>query len=149
MRSWRRRGECLGVATATASEAMSLADMGYRVLKFFPAEPAGGIAALKGLGAPLADLEFCPTGGIDAAKAPAYLALPNVAAVGGSWVAPAKAVASGDWAAITGLAKSVRTRRKRTTITRISSLPKVPIYVQQSNQDVPWVSQCRSCPTRL
>ena len=89
---------------ATASEAMALADMGYRALKFFPAEPAGGTAALKALGAPLADLVFCPTGGIDAAKAPAYLALPNVAAVGGSWVAPAKAVAAGDWDAITGLA---------------------------------------------
>ena len=90
---------------ATASEAMALADMGYRVLKFFPAEPAGGTAALKAIGAPLADLMFCPTGGIDAAKAPGYLALPNVAAVGGSWVAPAKAVAAGDWAAITALAR--------------------------------------------
>jgi 2-dehydro-3-deoxyphosphogluconate aldolase / (4S)-4-hydroxy-2-oxoglutarate aldolase len=90
---------------ATASEAMALADMGYRVLKFFPAEPAGGTAALKAIGAPLSDLVFCPTGGIDAAKAPAYLALPNVAAVGGSWVAPAKAVASADWAAISALAR--------------------------------------------
>jgi 2-dehydro-3-deoxyphosphogluconate aldolase / (4S)-4-hydroxy-2-oxoglutarate aldolase len=90
---------------ATASEAMALADMGYRVLKFFPAEPAGGTAALKAIGAPLSDLVFCPTGGIDAAKAPGYLALPNVAAVGGSWVAPAKAVAAGDWAAITALAR--------------------------------------------
>ncbi len=89
---------------STASEAMALADMGYRVLKFFPAEPAGGTAALKALGAPLADLVFCPTGGIDAAKAPSYLALPNVAAVGGSWVAPAKAVAAADWSAITALA---------------------------------------------
>lgn len=90
---------------ATASEAMALADMGYRVLKFFPAEPAGGTAALKALGAPLADLAFCPTGGIDAAKARSYLALPNVVAVGGSWVAPAGAVASGDWAGITALAR--------------------------------------------
>jgi 2-dehydro-3-deoxyphosphogluconate aldolase/(4S)-4-hydroxy-2-oxoglutarate aldolase len=90
---------------ATASEAMALSDLGYRVLKFFPAEPAGGTAALKAIGAPLADLMFCPTGGIDAAKAPAYLALSNVAAVGGSWVAPAKAVTAGDWAAITALAR--------------------------------------------
>jgi 2-dehydro-3-deoxyphosphogluconate aldolase / (4S)-4-hydroxy-2-oxoglutarate aldolase len=97
---------------STASEAMALADMGYRVLKFFPAEPAGGTAALKALGAPLADLVFCPTGGIDAAKAPAYLALKNVAAVGGSWVAPAKAVAAGDWAAITALAKDAAKLRK-------------------------------------
>lgn len=93
---------------ATASEAMALADMGYRVLKFFPAESAGGAAALKALGAPLGNLVFCPTGGIDAAKAPSYLALPNVAAVGGSWVAPAKLVAAGDWAAITALAKDAR-----------------------------------------
>ena len=91
---------------ATASEAMALADMGYHVLKFFPAEPAGGTAALKAIGAPLAGLTFCPTGGIDAAKAPGYLALPNVAAVGGSWVAPASAVASGDWATITALARA-------------------------------------------
>ena len=90
---------------ATASEAMSLADMGYRVLKFFPAEPAGGTAALKAIGAPLSDLMFCPTGGISSANAATYLALPNVAAVGGSWVAPAKAVAAGDWSAITVLAK--------------------------------------------
>lgn len=89
---------------ATASEAMALCDMGYRVLKFFPAEPAGGAAALKALGAPLPGVAFCPTGGIDAVKAAAYLALPNVAAVGGSWVAPAQAVANGDWAAITALA---------------------------------------------
>ena len=91
---------------ATASEAMALADMGYAVLKFFPAEPAGGTAALKAIGAPLSDIVFCPTGGIDAAKAPAYLALANVAAVGGSWVAPAKAVSTGDWAAITDLARA-------------------------------------------
>jgi 2-dehydro-3-deoxyphosphogluconate aldolase / (4S)-4-hydroxy-2-oxoglutarate aldolase len=90
---------------ATASEAMALADMGYRVLKFFPAEPAGGTAALKAIGAPLTDLVFCPTGGIDAVKAPSYLALSNVVAVGGSWVAPAKLVASGGWAAITALAR--------------------------------------------
>ncbi len=90
---------------ATVSEAMSLADMGYRVLKFFPAEPAGGTAALNAIGAPLSDLMFCPTGGISAGNAATYLALPNVAAVGGSWVAPANLVAAGDWAAITVLAK--------------------------------------------
>jgi 2-dehydro-3-deoxyphosphogluconate aldolase / (4S)-4-hydroxy-2-oxoglutarate aldolase len=88
----------------TASEAMALRDLGYRTLKFFPAEAAGGVAALKGLGGPLADLMFCPTGGIDVAKAPAYLALPNVITVGGSWVAPAKTVAARDWATIKALA---------------------------------------------
>jgi 2-dehydro-3-deoxyphosphogluconate aldolase / (4S)-4-hydroxy-2-oxoglutarate aldolase len=89
---------------ATASEAMALRDLGYRTLKFFPAEPAGGVAALKGLAGPLPDLMFCPTGGIDAAKAPSYLALPTVITVGGSWVAPANLVAAGGWPAITALA---------------------------------------------
>jgi 2-dehydro-3-deoxyphosphogluconate aldolase/(4S)-4-hydroxy-2-oxoglutarate aldolase len=89
---------------ATASEAMALGDLGYRVLKFFPAEPAGGIAALKALAAPLPHLRFCPTGGIDVAKARAYLALPNVVCVGGSWVAPAGKVAAGDWTEIIRLA---------------------------------------------
>ncbi len=95
---------------ATASEAMALADMGYRVLKFFPAEPAGGTAALRAIGAPLSNLAFLPTGGIDAAKAASYLALPNVAAVGGSWVAPANLIAAGEWAGITALAKAAATQ---------------------------------------
>lgn len=90
---------------ATASEAMALSDLGYRVVKFFPAEPAGGVPALKAFGAPLADIMFCPTGGIDLAKAPSYLALPNVVTVGGSWIAPAKAIAAGEWHTIEGLAR--------------------------------------------
>ena len=81
----------------TVSEAMVLADRGYRLLKFFPASGAGGVIWLRAVAAPLADLRFCPTGGIDAASAPSYLALPNVACVGGSWVAPAKIVAAGAW----------------------------------------------------
>ena len=88
----------------TASEAMALADLGYRLLKFFPAEPAGGIAALKALAAPLPMIRFCPTGGIDAARAPGYLGLANVIAVGGSWVAPRELVRARDWVAITKLA---------------------------------------------
>jgi 2-dehydro-3-deoxyphosphogluconate aldolase/(4S)-4-hydroxy-2-oxoglutarate aldolase len=90
---------------ATASEAMALCDLGYRALKFFPAEPAGGAAYLKALAAPLPSVVFCPTGGIDAANAATYLALSNVVAVGGSWVAPAKEVAARDWLAITALAR--------------------------------------------
>lgn len=90
---------------ATASEAMALSDLGYRALKFFPAEPLGGIATLKALAAPLRDIVFCPTGGIDLEKARRYLALPNVVTVGGSWVAPANAISGGDWATITGLAR--------------------------------------------
>lgn len=90
---------------ATASEAMALADLGYRVLKFFPAEPSGGLAKLKALAQPLADIRFCPTGGISAGNVAAYLAAPNVVAVGGSWMAPANLVAAGDWAGITKLAQ--------------------------------------------
>ena len=91
---------------ATASEAMALADLGYRHLKFFPAEASGGAAALAALAGPLPDIAFCPTGGIDATRAPAYLALANVFAVGGSWVAPAAMVGAGDWSAITALART-------------------------------------------
>ena len=98
---------------ATASEAMSLADMGYGLLKFFPAEQIGGAAALNALAAPLPDIAFCPTGGIDAANAASYLALPNVAAVGGSWVATAKLVEKADWAGITALAEAAAAMRRR------------------------------------
>ena len=89
---------------ATASEVMALLEKGYRVQKFFPAEAAGGAAALAALGGPLPQVRFCPTGGITAALAPAYLNLGNVACVGGSWVAPKAALAAGDWAAVTALA---------------------------------------------
>ena len=90
---------------ATAGEAMTLAERGYRYMKFFPAEPAGGIAYLRALGAPLPAIRFCPTGGIGAKNAPDYLALANVICVGGSWVAPAEAVAGGDWARVTALSR--------------------------------------------
>lgn len=91
---------------ATASEAMAMMELGHHVMKFFPAEPAGGVPYLKSLAGPLPQLTFCPTGGIDAAKARAYLALPNVACVGGSWVTPADALRSGDWATVTALARA-------------------------------------------
>ena len=89
---------------ATASELMRGMEHGWRRFKFFPAESSGGIGALKGFGGPLPMARFCPTGGIDAAKAPAYLALPNVACVGGSWMVPADAVKASDWARIGALA---------------------------------------------
>ncbi|MEM1306233.1 MAG: bifunctional 4-hydroxy-2-oxoglutarate aldolase/2-dehydro-3-deoxy-phosphogluconate aldolase [Pseudomonadota bacterium] len=92
---------------ATASEVMALRDLGYRCLKFFPAEASGGVATLKGLGAPLPDIAFCPTGGIGPATMADYLAEPNVVAVGGSWVAPPKALSDGDWEQITSLARAV------------------------------------------
>jgi 2-dehydro-3-deoxyphosphogluconate aldolase / (4S)-4-hydroxy-2-oxoglutarate aldolase len=90
---------------ATASEAMALLERGYRFAKFFPAESSGGIAALKALGAPLADLTFCPTGGVGPANLAAYLACPNVACVGGSWVAPQAMIDASDWEGITKLAR--------------------------------------------
>ncbi len=86
---------------ATPSEAMTLRAMGFRELKLFPAEAVGGARLLASMHAPLPDLVFCPTGGIDAAKAPSYLALPNVLCVGGSWMLPK----DGDYARIETLAR--------------------------------------------
>jgi 2-dehydro-3-deoxyphosphogluconate aldolase / (4S)-4-hydroxy-2-oxoglutarate aldolase len=94
---------------ATASEAMTLLEQGYAVQKFFPAEPAGGVAYLKALAAPLPAIRFCPTGGISRDNAGSYLELPNVICVGGSWVAPAARVAAGDWAGIEALARDAAT----------------------------------------
>ena len=85
---------------ATPSEAMALRALGFRALKLFPAESVGGAKLLASIQAPIPDLMFCPTGGIDAAKAPAYLALPNVPCVGGSWMLPKAALAAGDYAAV-------------------------------------------------
>lgn len=89
---------------ATPSEVMALREEGYEVLKFFPAEQAGGAAYLKSLSSPLAGTMFCPTGGITPDNARDYLALPNVICVGGSWIAPASLVEAGDWDGITRLA---------------------------------------------
>ncbi|OWV83498.1 keto-deoxy-phosphogluconate aldolase [Rhizobium sp. R72] len=89
---------------ATASEVMALREEGYQVLKFFPAEQAGGAAYLKALSSPLSGTVFCPTGGISLKNAMEYLSLPNVICVGGSWVAPKELIAAGDWAGITKLA---------------------------------------------
>jgi 2-dehydro-3-deoxyphosphogluconate aldolase/(4S)-4-hydroxy-2-oxoglutarate aldolase len=90
----------------TAGEVMRGLDAGLDRFKFFPAETSGGPGALKALQGPLPGCRFCPTGGITAASAPAWLALPNVLCVGGAWVAPADAVAAGDWPAITALAQA-------------------------------------------
>ncbi|MFS8974679.1 bifunctional 4-hydroxy-2-oxoglutarate aldolase/2-dehydro-3-deoxy-phosphogluconate aldolase [Cupriavidus necator] len=98
---------------ATASEAMAALEAGFTFLKFFPAQAAGGVPMLKSLGGPLPQLRFCPTGGIDAALAPTYLALPNVVCVGGSWVVPKDAVASGDWGRIRTLAEQAKALRKQ------------------------------------
>ncbi len=90
---------------ATAGEVMRLLDRGYRFMKFFPAEPAGGSDYLKALAGPLPDARFCPTGGIGPGNARAYLSLTNVVCVGGSWIAPGDAVRNGDWTGIQNLAR--------------------------------------------
>jgi 2-dehydro-3-deoxyphosphogluconate aldolase/(4S)-4-hydroxy-2-oxoglutarate aldolase len=91
-------------AAVTPAEVMMLLERGYVRQKFFPAEAAGGVPMLKSIREPIPQVLFCPTGGIDLAKAPSYLALPNVICVGGSWVAPADAIKAGHWRRITGLA---------------------------------------------
>ena len=92
-----------GVATPT--EAMNLYVQGFKHQKFFPAEAAGGVPMLKSIGGPLPQITFCPTGGIDLAKAPSYLALPNVACVGGTWMAPKELMKAGRWDEIERLAR--------------------------------------------
>ena len=90
---------------ATASEAMTLMELGLTALKLFPAEAVGGARLLASLAGPLPNLRFCPTGGIDLAKAPAYFALPNVVCVGGSWMLPKAALEAGDYAIVERLAR--------------------------------------------
>lgn len=85
---------------ATASEAMTAYELGFRAMKFFPAEAAGGSAYLKSLAGPLPDIRFCPTGGISAERAADYLALSNVDCVGGSWVATRAMIETGDWESV-------------------------------------------------
>ncbi|MER6192090.1 bifunctional 4-hydroxy-2-oxoglutarate aldolase/2-dehydro-3-deoxy-phosphogluconate aldolase [Streptomyces cyaneofuscatus] len=89
---------------STTSEVVALLERGVSDMKFFPAEAAGGTAYLKALSAPLPQARFCPTGGISLASAPSYLALPNVACVGGSWMVPGDAIAAKDWDRVARLA---------------------------------------------
>lgn len=91
---------------ATPSEVMVARDFGFSFLKFFPAEPLGGVAVLKAMAPVFPGIVFCPTGGITAESAPRYLELPNVAMVGGSWMAPADAIAARDWSRIAELARA-------------------------------------------
>jgi 2-dehydro-3-deoxyphosphogluconate aldolase / (4S)-4-hydroxy-2-oxoglutarate aldolase len=88
----------------TASEVLRLIEHGISLMKFFPAETSGGVAALKALAGPFPGIRFCPTGGIDLARAPDYLALANVVCIGGTWMVPSGLIAAGDWAAIRELA---------------------------------------------
>lgn len=100
-------------AVSTAGELMRGLERGHRRFKFFPAESSGGVATLRSLAGPFPQAKFCPTGGIDAAKAPAYLALGNVVTVGGSWMVPADALAARDWARIGALAREAAALRAR------------------------------------
>ena len=90
---------------ATATEAMRLLERGYRIQKFFPAEASGGTAAIKAIGAPIPQVQFCPTGGITTDNAAGYLALENVLCAGGSWVAPKDMMQAKDWDGITRVAR--------------------------------------------
>lgn len=92
-------------AVATASEALRLREQGFEVLKFFPAETCGGTRALSAFAAALPEIRFCPTGGLTEVNARSYLALPNVVAVGGSWMMPADAVERGAWDEISAAAR--------------------------------------------
>lgn len=96
---------------ASASEVMAALADDLRFLKFFPATAAGGIPMLKALAGPFPDVAFCPTGGITVQTAPQFLALPNVRVCGGSWLTPADALDSGDWARITQLAREASALR--------------------------------------
>jgi 2-dehydro-3-deoxyphosphogluconate aldolase/(4S)-4-hydroxy-2-oxoglutarate aldolase len=97
---------------ATGSEIMMAQEDGFLELKFFPAMQAGGPALLKAWAGPFGDVSFCPTGGVTLQNAPELLALPNVLCVGGSWVVPADAFASGDWARVTQLARETKKLRR-------------------------------------
>jgi 2-dehydro-3-deoxyphosphogluconate aldolase / (4S)-4-hydroxy-2-oxoglutarate aldolase len=91
---------------ATASELMTAMDAGFERFKFFPAQQAGGVGMLKAFMGPFASAMFCPTGGITPSNAPDYLALPNVACVGGSWLVPADLLQNGRWHEIEALARA-------------------------------------------
>lgn len=100
------------VGVATATEIMSRLEEGFGVLKFFPAEPSGGVPALKSFAGPLPDARFCPTGGVGPELVETYLALPNVVAVGGTWIAPTELIARGDFATIEANARRAAGFRK-------------------------------------
>ena len=97
----------------TPSDVIAAKAAGYRELKLFPAQQAGGIGMLRALGGPFPDVTFCPTGGVTPANAPDFLALTNVACVGGSWLTPKEAMAAGDWDRVSALAREAAALRPR------------------------------------
>jgi 2-dehydro-3-deoxyphosphogluconate aldolase/(4S)-4-hydroxy-2-oxoglutarate aldolase len=96
----------------TPSDVIAARAAGFTELKLFPAQQAGGIGMLKALAGPFPEVMFCPTGGITSASAPEFLALPNVACVGGSWLTPKDAIVAGDWGRITALARETAGLRR-------------------------------------
>jgi 2-dehydro-3-deoxyphosphogluconate aldolase/(4S)-4-hydroxy-2-oxoglutarate aldolase len=96
----------------TASDLIACVTRGYDLVKFFPAVPAGGLAALSALGGPFPNVRFCPTGGIGEADAAQWLAHPRVVAVGGSWVAPASDIKAGAWSKIEARARAAAALRR-------------------------------------
>lgn len=102
----RKSGLPLLPGVMTPSEVLAAREAGFRELKLFPAVPAGGVGMLNAIAGPIPDVTFCPTGGISIDSAPQFLALKNVACVGGSWLTPRDALQAGDWARITVLARA-------------------------------------------
>jgi len=111
LESMRASGVPFLPGVSTTSEVVALLERGVREMKFFPAEAAGGAAYLKALAGPLPQARFCPTGGIGPVNAPEYLALPNVACVGGSWMLPADVIAARDWDRVEALAREASALR--------------------------------------
>jgi len=97
----------------TPSDVLEAMAFGYEACKLFPAAQAGGLGMLKAMGGPFPNMLFCPTGGISLSTAPEFLALPNVACVGGSWLAPKDKLIAGDWAGITALAAEAAALARR------------------------------------
>jgi len=108
----KRSGLPLLPGTMTPSDIIAARAAGFTEVKLFPAQQAGGIGMLKAIGSVFSDVTFCPTGGVTQQTAPDFLALPNVACVGGSWLTPKDAIANGDWQRITELARSASALRK-------------------------------------
>jgi len=97
----------------TPSDVIAARAAGFSELKLFPAQQAGGIGMLRAMAGPFPDVTFCPTGGVSAATAPDFLALPNVACVGGSWLTPPDAIDAGDWTRVTALAREATALQRR------------------------------------
>lgn len=109
----RAAGLPLLPGVVTPSDILAALADGYDTVKFFPAEPSGGVPMLKALYGPFRHVRFCPTGGISAESAPSYLAQPNVVCVGGSWLTPKALVDAKDWDGITRLARAASALPRR------------------------------------